>query len=126
MACNVDISKEFLDWGRKNFENNRLGLRNQEFLARDVFEVLSEFEEANRFFSVVLLDPPPFVQSISETDEEPEFVSARKKDNYARLLALASTVVEEGGLLVAFSNTRCLQQVLNAFYGIRLSERCYD
>lgn len=90
--------------------NNKLSVREHEFLSRDVFDTLVSFEQQERRFSVVLLDPPPFVQSGNgEESEDWESVSIRKQDHYARLVSLAAAVVEEGGLLVAFSNTRYIQ-----------------
>ena len=106
----MDISRPFLDWGRQHFANNRLSIREHEFVSRDVFDTLVSFEQQERRFSVVLLDPPPFVQGGGEEGEkEADSVSIRKQDHYARLVSMAAAVVEQGGLLVAFSNTRSVR-----------------
>jgi 23S rRNA (cytosine1962-C5)-methyltransferase len=57
----VDISSDSLELARRNAELN--GLRNVDFMARNVFDYLRELESECRLFDTICLDPPAFAKN---------------------------------------------------------------
>jgi 23S rRNA (cytosine1962-C5)-methyltransferase len=57
----VDISSDSLDLARRNAERN--GIRNIEFISRNVFDYLRELESQGRLFDTICLDPPAFAKN---------------------------------------------------------------
>jgi 23S rRNA (cytosine1962-C5)-methyltransferase len=57
----VDISSDSLGLARRNAERN--GLRNIDFVSRNVFDYLRELESEGRVFDMVCLDPPAFAKN---------------------------------------------------------------
>lgn len=93
-TVSVDLSPHYLERGAANFRAN--GLEPQELLAEDAFKVLDRFRRQERFFDVVLLDPPGHSHSKDG--------NWSGEQDYARLVASAVRVVAPGGWLVAASN----------------------
>jgi 23S rRNA (cytosine1962-C5)-methyltransferase len=96
-ATSLDLSKKYLDWGRRNFQLNSLKAEDHDFIYGDVFDWLKRLGKKNRLFDVVLLDPPTF----SKSKESGLF---RAEQDYRRLVGDALKVLKPGGLLFASSN----------------------
>lgn len=96
-VTSVDLSRKYLDWGRRNFVLNGLDATRHEFLAGDVFDWLRRLAKRGRRFDVVLLDPPTF--STARTSG----VFQAERD-YNRLTQAALTVLKPGGVLFASTN----------------------
>ncbi|MDH5433852.1 MAG: bifunctional 23S rRNA (guanine(2069)-N(7))-methyltransferase RlmK/23S rRNA (guanine(2445)-N(2))-methyltransferase RlmL [Gammaproteobacteria bacterium] len=62
-TCNVDLSNNYLDWAKQNFELNRLDQSSHEFVRDDCIKWLDEAIENKRKFDVIFLDPPTFSNS---------------------------------------------------------------
>lgn len=62
-TVNVDVSGQALETAKQNFELNRLPLKNHQFLEKDVFEALGEFDGEREHFDIIVLDPPAFVKN---------------------------------------------------------------
>lgn len=96
-VTSVDLSRKYLDWGRRNFALNDLDPAGHEFLVGDAFEWLRRLAKRGRQFDAVLLDPPTF----STARDGNVFSAAR---DYGRLARAALPVLRPGGLLFASTN----------------------
>ncbi len=103
MTTSVDLSRPYLDWGRRNFALNDLDARGHEFLQGDVADWLGRFAKRGRVFGGVVLDPPTF----SRNREGKVF---RAERDYGSLVAGAARVVADGGWLLCCSNCRTLRE----------------
>ncbi len=98
ITTSLDLSKKYLEWGRRNFAHNGLDAGAHDFIYGDVFDWLKRLHKKGRAFDVVLLDPPTFSQS----RESGVFRADR---DYPMLVELALSVLKPGGTLFASNNT---------------------
>jgi 23S rRNA (cytosine1962-C5)-methyltransferase len=91
----VDQDADAIALARENFSRNGLDPNAHDFLAADVFALLSSFRDERRLFDVVVLDPPAFAKSQRAVEAA--------IDGYASLNRQALDVVAPGGLLVTAS-----------------------
>jgi 23S rRNA (cytosine1962-C5)-methyltransferase len=96
-TTSLDLSKKYLEWGRRNFARNQIDPTGHDFIFGDVFDWLRRLRRKGRRFDVVLLDPPTFSQS-----KERGFFQAEK--DYAELVMCAAPLVAEAGVLFASTN----------------------
>jgi 23S rRNA (cytosine1962-C5)-methyltransferase len=99
VTTNVDLSRRFLDWGKRNYELNQLSSKNHEFLLGNVFDWLKRFRKQGKKFDLVVLDPPTF----SRDRRSKVF---RVQDDYGRLVELASECLDSKGALLCCTNFR--------------------
>lgn len=97
-TTSLDLSKKYLEWGRRNFARNGLDPAAHDFLFGDAFEWLRRLAKKARRFDLVLLDPPTF--STSKTGG-----TFRAEQDFGRLVAAAVKLVKPGGGLFASTNT---------------------
>jgi 23S rRNA (cytosine1962-C5)-methyltransferase len=115
-TTSVDLSRKYLDWGRRNFALNGLDAAGHEFLVGDALDWLRRLARRGRRFDAVLLDPPTF----STARRGRAF---RAEHDYARLVGAAAPVVAPGGLLFAATNAaelgpeKFLRQIHDALAG---------
>jgi len=102
VTTSVDLSKNYLEWGKNNFCANGLDPAGHEFIFGDVFEWLKRFAKREQLWDVVILDPPTF----STTKKGRVFQAAR---DYEELAALAMPMVAKGGWLLCSTNQRTLE-----------------
>src|SRR5258708_6537210 len=57
-TTSLDLSKKYLEWGKRNFEINGLDPAEHDFIHGDVFDWLRRLAKKHRLFAVVLLAPP--------------------------------------------------------------------
>jgi 23S rRNA (cytosine1962-C5)-methyltransferase len=93
----LDLSKRWLDWGKRNFLLNRVDPSGHEFLYGDAFDWLRRLAKKPRLFDVVVLDPPTFSQS----KESGVF---RAEKDYGRLVSAALVLLKGNGVLFASTN----------------------
>ncbi len=62
-TTSLDLSKKYLDWGRRNFELNGLDPAQHDFIYGDCFDWMKRLAKKDRRFDLILLDPPTFSQS---------------------------------------------------------------
>lgn len=101
-TTSLDLSKKYLDWGRRNFELNGLDPAGHDFIFGDVFDWLRRLGKKGRQFDAVLLDPPTF----SRSKERGDF---RAERDYGTLAASAAAVLKPGGILFASTNAGRLE-----------------
>ena len=100
-ATSLDLSRKYLDWGRRNFLLNRLDPAAHDFIYGDAFEWLKRLARKARRFDVLILDPPTFSQS-------KEHGAFRVEKDYPALVQLALPLLPPGGVLLASANTASL------------------
>lgn len=98
-TTSVDLSRNYLEWGRENFALNGLPVAGHEFVAGDVFAWLPTAAKRGRQWDVVVLDPPTF----STTKQGRSF---RAERDYGELARLAAPRVADGGWLFCSTNQR--------------------
>jgi 23S rRNA (cytosine1962-C5)-methyltransferase len=96
-ATSLDLSKKYLEWGRRNFILNHLDPAAHDFIYGDVFDWLRRLGKKGRTFDLIALDPPTFSQS-------KEHGVFRVEKDYGRLIALALPLLRPGGVLFASTN----------------------
>ena len=97
-TTSLDLSKKYLEWGRRNFQLNGLDPTQHDFLQGDAFEWLRRLAKKKRFFDVILLDPPTF----SRSRERGIF---RVEKDYPGLIQAALPLLKPAGVLFASTNT---------------------
>ncbi|MGA2242459.1 MAG: pseudouridine synthase [Verrucomicrobiota bacterium] len=96
-TTSLDLSKKYLEWGRRNFALNGLDPAAHDFIYGDAFDWLRRLAKKWRVFDVVALDPPTFSQS-------KEHGVFRAEKDYGKLVAVALPLVKPGGVLFASTN----------------------
>ena len=96
-TTNLDLSKKYLDWGKRNFALNQLDASQHDFICGDTFEWLRRLDRRRRMFDVILLDPPTFSQS----RESGVF---RAEKDYGSLVRAALPLLRGDGVLFASAN----------------------
>ena len=101
-ATSLDLSRKYLDWGRRNFVLNGLDPAAHDFIYGDVFDWIRRLAKKGRAFDAVLLDPPTF----SRSKERGDF---RAERDYGELAGTALSVLKPGGVLFASTNAARLE-----------------
>jgi 23S rRNA (cytosine1962-C5)-methyltransferase len=96
-TTSLDLSKKYLEWGRRNFALNGLDPSAHDFIYGDAFDWLRRLAKKGRAFDAVALDPPTFSQS-------KEHGVFRAEKDFGKLVAAALPVVRPGGVLFASTN----------------------
>jgi 23S rRNA (cytosine1962-C5)-methyltransferase len=96
-TTSLDLSKKYLEWGRRNFTLNGLDPAAHDFIYGDAFDWLRRLAKKGRAFDAVALDPPTFSQS-------KEHGVFRAEKDFGKLVATALPLVRPGGVLFASTN----------------------
>jgi 23S rRNA (cytosine1962-C5)-methyltransferase len=96
-TTSLDLSKKYLEWGRRNFALNGLDPAAHDFIYGDAFDWLRRLTKKGRAFDAIVLDPPTFSQS-------KEHGTFRSEKDYGRLVTAALPLVKPGGILFASTN----------------------
>lgn len=96
-TTSLDLSKKYLEWGRRNFRLNQIDPAGHDFIFGDVFDWLRRLGKKERRFDVILLDPPTF----SRSKQSGAF---RAEQDYPKLASEAVPLLKRGGVLFAASN----------------------
>jgi len=96
-TTNLDLSRVYLEWGKRNFALNHIPPADHEFIYGDVFDWLRRLAKKGRRFDVILLDPPTFSRSKAGA------VFRAEKD-FGELLGAALPLLRGGGVLFASTN----------------------
>jgi 23S rRNA (cytosine1962-C5)-methyltransferase len=97
-TTSLDLSRKYLDWGRRNFQLNNLDPNAHDFVYGDVFDWLKRFAKKGRTFDTIILDPPTF----SQNKESGPF---RVERDFGKLIHLSLPLIKAGGTLFASSNS---------------------
>ena len=100
-TTSLDLSKKYLEWGKRNFALNGLAPAAHDFIYGDTFDWLKRLAKKGRAFDAIVLDPPTFSRS------KESGVFQTEKD-YGKLVAAALRVLKPDGILLASTNTATL------------------
>jgi 23S rRNA (cytosine1962-C5)-methyltransferase len=98
----LDLSKKYLEWGKRNFALNQLDPAKHDFIYGDAFDWMHRLAKKDRAFGCVVLDPPTFSQS-----KESGTWQAEKQ--YGKLVESALPLLKHGGVLFASTNAARLE-----------------
>ena len=96
-VTSLDLSRKYLDWGRRNFQLNGLNPDGHDFIYGDVFDWLKRLAKKSRSYAVIILDPPTFSRSPGHGD-------FRCDTDYGRLVSLALPLLQTDGVLLCSTN----------------------
>lgn len=102
-VSSVDLSKRYLEWGKRNFAANLLPTVPHRFYASDVFEFFHRARRQELRFDLVILDPPTFSRR-----RRPAAVFELKAE-LPRLVGEAVERLDPGGDLFLATNDRQLR-----------------
>lgn len=94
-TVSVDVSAQALETAKRNFTRNNLPLNKHRFIAKDVFEVLSDCLQKKERFEVIILDPPAFVKNQKSLK--------KGLSGYLFINEQALRLLPKGGILVSSS-----------------------
>lgn len=94
-VTHVESSNEALELARRNTEINGFDPDASEFIAGDAFHVLRDLKDKERYFDLLILDPPKFVPSRHQLK--------RGARGYKDINMLAFQLIRNGGILFTFS-----------------------
>jgi 23S rRNA (cytosine1962-C5)-methyltransferase len=100
-TVNLDLSKRYLDWGRRNYALNGINLQRHDFIYGDVIEWLKRFYKKGRFFDIVLLDPPTF----SRNEKGAVFTV---ESGFGMLVNEAAAILNPQGTIFCSTNQRSI------------------
>ncbi len=101
-VTSLDLSRKYLDWGRRNFVLNGIDPTAHDFIYGDVFDWMRRLAKKGRGFDAIVLDPPTFSQS----KESGVF---RAEKDYGRLVVAALKLLRPMGVLLASTNAATLR-----------------
>jgi 23S rRNA (cytosine1962-C5)-methyltransferase len=96
-TTSLDLSKKYLEWGRRNFALNDIDPAEHDFIFGDAFDWMRRLAKKGRAFDVIVLDPPSFSQS-------KEHGAFRVEKNYGELVTAALPLLNPEGVLLASTN----------------------
>ncbi|MNK07477.1 Ribosomal RNA large subunit methyltransferase K [compost metagenome] len=95
-VCTVDVSQNFIEWSKKNFQLNNLDPENYEFFVSDCLVFLKGTVRRKRKFNLIICDPPSFGRSKNGV------FSISK--NFEELILNCLMCLEKNGLLLFCTN----------------------
>ena len=97
LVTSVDMSNTYLEWGKRNFEINKIETKNHNFIQSDC---LSWLEKNTKYYDVIFLDPPTFSNSkrMMETLDIQRY--------HTLLITKAMKILKKGGVLFFSNNYR--------------------
>ena len=99
-VSSVDLSKRYLEWGKRNFEINNVSTTGHLFFCSDTFEFYERAHRQGRRYDVVILDPPTFSRL---RRPQRTFVL---EEQLGALVAGAVSLLDPGGILLLATNCR--------------------
>jgi len=111
-TVNVDSSRNYHNWAKKNYQSNNIPLEEHRFIEEDCMQWL---KNNNEQFDVILADPPTFSNS---KDRQDFFI----EKHYPLLLEKAINMLKPGGKLFFSSHYRTFKPSFPEFSGITVRE----
>ena len=100
-TTSLDLSKKYLEWGKRNFALNNLDPAKHDFIYGDLFDWAPRLAKKGRLFDLIILDPPTFSHS-----KTTGIFQAEK--HYGKLVTTVLPLLRPGGILFASTNAHKL------------------
>lgn len=118
-TCTVDLSQTYLDWARRNMEQNGFDGDEHSFERADAMTWITDCRRSPRRFDLIFVDPPTFSNS--------KAMGRRTWDvqrDHAELLIGVTRLLAEGGCAVFSCNLRTFKPDLEqlAKYGVDIED----
>jgi 23S rRNA (cytosine1962-C5)-methyltransferase len=97
-TTSLDLSKKYLDWGKRNFVLNGLDPAQHDFIFGDAFDWMRRLAKKGRTFDCIVLDPPTFSQS-------KESGTWQAEKDFGKLVTAALPLLKRGAVLLASTNS---------------------
>lgn len=110
----VDMSNTYLDWARRNFAINDMGLRQHELIQADALVWLRENRQ--RRYGLIFLDPPTFSRSKRMED------TLDVQRDHVALIKDAMALLEPDGVLIFSTNNRRFHLDAAALAGLAIED----
>ncbi|MDB6068745.1 MAG: Pseudouridine synthase [Pedosphaera sp.] len=101
-TTSLDLSKKYLEWGKRNFALNQLDPAAHDFIYGDAFDWMRRLAKKGRAFDLIILDPPTFSQS-------KEHGAFQAEKDYGRLVEAALPLLKPNAILFASTNAARLE-----------------
>lgn len=101
-VTSLDLSKKYLEWGKRNFVLNQIDPASHDFIFGDAFDWFRRLAKKKRAFDVIVLDPPTF----SRSKEQGVF---QVEKDYGKLMTAALPLLKPGGIILASTNAATLE-----------------
>ncbi len=98
-TTSVDMSKTYLEWGRRNLDLNGCAKEQNRLVQADVLSWLSQSHDGEKF-DLIYVDPPTF----SNSKRMRQNFDVRR--DHARLLGNVTNLLEDGGTVIFCTNSR--------------------
>ena len=102
-TTSLDLSRKYLEWGKRNFELNGIDCAEHDFIYGDTFDWMRRLAKKGRMFDCIVVDPPTFSQSR-------ESGTWQADKNYGRLIESALPLLKREGFLFASTNAARLEE----------------
>ncbi len=102
-TTSLDLSGNYLEWGKRNFQLNGIDPAEHYFCKGDALEWLRRWKKAGRRFGGIILDPPTFSRTKGKV--------WRVETDYAALVTAAAGVLEAGGWMLCSTNFRGMERL---------------
>ena len=96
-VTSLDLSKKYLEWGRRNFSLNSLKPDDHAFIYGDVFDWVRRLTKKRRAFDVIVLDPPTYSRS-------KQFGAFQVEKQLSALVKACLPLLRSNGILFASTN----------------------
>jgi 23S rRNA (cytosine1962-C5)-methyltransferase len=101
-TTSLDLSRNYLEWGKRNFRLNEINPDDHDFIYGDAFDRLRRLEKKRRTFDLIILDPPTFSRS-------KQYGVFQAENDYGRLLTAALPLLKNDGVILASTNSASLK-----------------
>jgi 23S rRNA (cytosine1962-C5)-methyltransferase len=95
-VTSVDASPSYTEWGKANFDANRLNPKRHEFIVGDCLKALTDLTRQKKMYDIILMDPPSF-----STTAKSRFTT---RGGTSDIVAAALPLLSNGGLMITSSN----------------------
>ncbi len=110
-TTSVDMSKTYLEWGRRNLDLNGCGRNENRLVQADVLAWLCQWHDDEKY-DLIYVDPPTF----SNSKRMRQSFDVRR--DHAKLLGNLTNLLEDGGTVIFCTNSRGFKpdaEALSAF-----------
>jgi 23S rRNA (cytosine1962-C5)-methyltransferase len=101
-VTSLDLSKKYLEWGKRNFQLNQIDPAEHDFIFGDAFDWMRRLGKKGRAYNIIVLDPPTFSQS-------KEHGTFQAEKDYGKLVSAALPILKPQGVLLASTNAARLE-----------------